>query len=172
MSVARALASGLNWKRQCVGVVGPAVRIQIGFGAHARRARHHVVVALRNNRNVAFLKLDRLECDVADERYPACSARSQNGRATTIAGLRVRARALVDQEAHEMSRWLTPAALICNLPMRCRYVGTAQAFAMRWPLVVASVETDTKARQRPIGARARRQPSDLSRVHHMWPVLP
>src|SRR5215813_4036782 len=105
-------------------------------------------------------------------RPPDPKARSQNGRATTIAGLRVRARALVDQEAHEMSRWLTPAALICNLPMRCRYVGTAQAFAMRWPLVVASVETDTKARQRPIGARARRQPSDLSRVHHMWPVLP
>src|SRR5215831_13589457 len=50
-------------------------------------------------------------------------ARSQNGRATTIAGLDVRARGPATQEAHEMSRWLAPAAVICNLPMRYRYDG-------------------------------------------------
>src|SRR6516164_11580408 len=45
---------------------------------------------------------------------PDTKARSQNGRATTIAGLDVRARGPANQEAHEMSRWLTPAALLCN----------------------------------------------------------
>src|SRR5215472_11581546 len=45
---------------------------------------------------------------------PRPKARSQNGGATTIAGLDVRARGPANQEAHETSRWLTPAALICN----------------------------------------------------------
>src|SRR5215472_14878689 len=49
---------------------------------------------------------------------PDTKARSQNGRAMTIAGLDVRARASANKEAHEMSRWPTPAALICDLPIR------------------------------------------------------
>src|SRR5215472_6745734 len=58
--------------------------------------------------------------------HPDTEAGSQDGRATTIAGLDVRARGPANQEAHEMSRWLTPAALICTLPMKYRQVGTAQ----------------------------------------------
>jgi hypothetical protein len=49
---------------------------------------------------------------------PDPRARSQIGRATTIAGPPVRARGPVNKEPHERSRWLTPAALICDLPMR------------------------------------------------------
>jgi hypothetical protein len=37
-------------------------------------ARDHLGVALRDNGDVAFLELDRFECDVADERYPARAA--------------------------------------------------------------------------------------------------
>jgi hypothetical protein len=54
---------------------------------------------------------------------PGTKPRSQNGRAPTIAGLDVLARASANKEAHEMTRWLTPAALICDLPIRYRYVG-------------------------------------------------
>src|SRR5215472_6361651 len=74
MSVARAVASGLNRKRQRVGVLGPAVGFPIGLGTHARRARHNMGVTLQDNGNIAFLELDRLECDVADQRYPARAA--------------------------------------------------------------------------------------------------
>src|SRR5690349_2369191 len=51
---------------------------------------------------------------------PDMKARSQKDGATTIAGLDVRARGPANPEAHEKSRWLTPAALICNLPMGYR----------------------------------------------------
>src|SRR5437588_435380 len=68
------LPARLNRKRQSVGVLGPAVGFPIGLGAHARRARHHVGVALRDNGNVAFVELNRLECGVANERYPARAA--------------------------------------------------------------------------------------------------
>src|SRR5262249_42187557 len=103
---------------------------------------------------------------------PDTKARSQNGRVTTIAGLEVRARGPAKQEAHEMSRRLTPEDLIWNSRMRYRYGRIRHTLAMCSPLAVASLERDTRARQRPIAARARRQPNDLSHVHHRWPVLP
>src|SRR5262249_16815267 len=61
---------------------------------------------------------------------PDTKARSQNDRATTIPGLDVRAIGSGNQEAHGMSRWLAPAARICDLSMRYRFDRTAQAFAI------------------------------------------
>jgi hypothetical protein len=57
MGIARALPTGSNREWQCVGVVGPTVGFQIGVGAHARRARHHVGIAVWNHGNVAFPSL-------------------------------------------------------------------------------------------------------------------
>src|SRR5215471_12590562 len=55
--------------------------------------------------------------------HPDTEVGSQDGRATTIAGLDVRARGPASDEPYEKSRWITPAAPICNLPMRCQCVG-------------------------------------------------
>src|SRR6516164_2434891 len=55
--------------------------------------------------------------------HPDTEARSQDGRATTIAGLDVRARGPASEEPYEKSRWITPAAPIRILFMRCQCVG-------------------------------------------------
>src|SRR5262249_23448253 len=55
--------------------------------------------------------------------HPDTEAGSQDGRATTIAGLDVRARGPASDEPYEKSRWITPAAPIRILRMRCRCVG-------------------------------------------------
>jgi len=53
-----------------------------------------------------------------------------------------------------------------------RCVGEYNAFAIRQPLAAASLERDTRVRQRPTGEQARRQPSDRSHVRQRRPVLP
>ena len=55
--------------------------------------------------------------------HPDTEVGSQDGRATTIAGLDVRARGPASEEAHERGRWITPAAPIRILPMRYRCAG-------------------------------------------------
>jgi hypothetical protein len=67
-------ADGSQRERQCVVVLGPAVEIKIRFGAHARRARNHVRVAVRNDCNIPFREPDWLEFGIAHERYPARTA--------------------------------------------------------------------------------------------------
>src|SRR6516225_7344434 len=54
--------------------------------------------------------------------HPDTEAGSQDGRATTIAALDVRARGPAS-EPYEKSRWITPAAPIRILLMRCQCVG-------------------------------------------------
>src|SRR3974390_1563062 len=74
MGVTWAIAASSQRERQCVGVLGPAVGAQIRIGAHARRARNHMWVAMRDNRNVSFLKPDRFESGISEERYPTRAA--------------------------------------------------------------------------------------------------
>src|SRR5262245_1258515 len=104
--------------------------------------------------------------------HPDTEAGSQDGRATTIAGLDVRARGPASDEPYEKSRWITPAAPIRILLMGYRCVGQRKrSLCADHSQLLLWREIPEHGSDQQERRHVANQVTYL-RVRHMWPVLP